>query len=107
VCRVKVPERTLVGDAPDHWVACWLFGDEGTDQSAKATGIAEGSAPAESFATAEIAEPENVVAETATTEPEAPEHVVVGTEPEPEAPEHVVAGTEPEPEAPELEGAEP
>jgi peptide/nickel transport system ATP-binding protein len=25
VCRAQVPERTLVGDAPDHWVACWLY----------------------------------------------------------------------------------
>ncbi|WP_194895094.1 ABC transporter ATP-binding protein [Catenulispora pinisilvae] len=29
VCRARVPEWTLVGDAPDHWVACWLFDDEG------------------------------------------------------------------------------
>jgi peptide/nickel transport system ATP-binding protein len=78
VCRAKVPERTLVGDAPDHWVACWLFGDEGEDQSTKAA--------------------ESVAAEPATAEPEAAEPEAVTAEP---------VTTEPEPEAPELEGAEP
>ena len=34
VCRARVPVRTLVGDAPDHWVACWLFGGEGMDSGA-------------------------------------------------------------------------
>ncbi|WP_194916961.1 ABC transporter ATP-binding protein [Catenulispora rubra] len=34
VCKARVPERTLVGDAPDHWVACWLFSDESDGSAA-------------------------------------------------------------------------
>jgi peptide/nickel transport system ATP-binding protein len=69
VCRVKVPERTLVGDAPDHWVACWLFDGEGQGEStasavstadgadADAAGDSQTTAIAEAAEAAEIAEP--------------------------------------------------
>ncbi|MCU1676339.1 MAG: oppD [Frankiales bacterium] len=25
ICRVETPQRFVVGDAPGHWAACWLF----------------------------------------------------------------------------------
>ncbi|MEY9927574.1 peptide/nickel transport system ATP-binding protein [Catenulispora sp. GP43] len=75
VCRTTVPERTLVGDAPDHWVACWLFED----------GQGEGGKTAE-VAGAENASGSEVVGAT-TTEP------AITTEPDPEAPD--LEGAEP------------
>jgi peptide/nickel transport system ATP-binding protein len=57
VCRVKVPGRTLVGDAPDHWVACWLFGD-GEKTSSEPAGTESESAGTETVtASAEGAQP--------------------------------------------------
>jgi peptide/nickel transport system ATP-binding protein len=25
ICRVETPTHFVVGDAPGHWAACWLF----------------------------------------------------------------------------------
>ena len=65
VCKAKVPERTLVGDAPDHWVACWLFSDE--------QGEGDGSAAASAAVDVELTEL-TTVASAGTAATEDPDH---------------------------------
>ncbi|MEY9909310.1 peptide/nickel transport system ATP-binding protein [Catenulispora sp. MAP12-49] len=99
VCRSKVPERTLVGDAPDHWVACWLF-EDGQGEGAKTAEVA-GAENASGIELASATEPVTESEPEPATEP--------ATEPESEPATALVSApaTEPDPEAPDLEGAEP